>query len=155
MRSRRSGFTLVELLIVLALIGIVARLAVPYYQRYVTMARAAGAVSEIATIRLAAYTYHTDTLEWPPDVNRGIVPAELVPYLGEGFSFTRDDYVLDWDNWTLPDGSPSRPETGVLVGISLTTADEQLGAAFVNLLRRGTAHATIDEHYTLVVVAAN
>lgn len=155
MRAWRRGFTLVELLIVVVLVGIVARIAISSYQRYVTVARAAAALSEIETVRLAAYTYHTDELSWPPDVNRGIVPPELVPYLGAGFTFTREHYLLDWDNWTLPDGSPSYPDTNVLVGISMTTDDENLGAAFVNLVGEGTASATINEHYTLIVVAAD
>ncbi|HUG39337.1 MAG TPA: prepilin-type N-terminal cleavage/methylation domain-containing protein [Longimicrobiales bacterium] len=155
MRTGRHGFTLVELLIVVVLVGLIVRLAIPSYQRYVLTARAAAAISEIETVRLAAYTYHSDALEWPADVDRGIVPPELVPYLGDGFSFTGDHYMLDWDNWTLPDGSPSEPETGVLVGISMTTADKRLGSAFVRLLGDGAARATIDEHYTLVVVAAD
>lgn len=153
-RTRRGGFTLVELLVVVLVVAILARVAIPSYRRYVYAARAATVVAEIHTVRIAAYAYHAETGAWPPDVNRGIVPPELAPYLGGGFTFVRDRYLLDWENWTLPDGTPERPETGTVVGISLTTEDTTLGRAFIDLLGDGTAAATIDDHYTFILVAA-
>jgi hypothetical protein len=36
-----------------------------------------------------------------------VVPPELVPYLGNGFSFTRPDYTLEFENFTPPGGGTS------------------------------------------------
>ena len=154
MRVRRAGFTLVELMLVVVAVGVLARIAIPAYNRYTYMARAAAVLSEIQAIRVAAYAYNLDTNAWPADVNRGVVPDELKPYLPTGFVFQKELYALDWDNWVLPDGTPSRPETGSVVGISLTTDDEKFGRAFVELLGETAGRATISEHYTFIVVAA-
>lgn len=154
-RGRREGFTLLELMVVVMVVGILARLSLPAYQELVLKARAAEALGDINAIRVAAYAYHTDTNEWPADVNRGILPPELDPYLGEGFSFEREHYLLDWDYWLMPDGSPKHPGTGVLIGVSISTTDVALGNALIALLGEHTVRYTIDEHYTLVILAAN
>lgn len=137
---------------VVVAVAVLARIAVPRYQQYTYKARAAAVLADIQAVRVAAYAYNADTNQWPPDVNRGIVPPELEPYLGTGFSFRKEHYNLDWDNWVLPDGSPSQPGTGTVVGISLTTQDEAFGAALVSLLGENTARATIGEHYTFILV---
>lgn len=151
-RTTRAGITLVELLVVLLLVAILARFAIPSYRKYVYIGRAAGVVAEVHTVRVAAHSYHADTGRWPPDVKRGVVPPELQPYLGDGFTFTRPDYLLDWEHWIFPDGTPSRPSTKTIVGVSLTTSDKVLGRAFVDLVGESVARATITDHYTFVLV---
>ncbi len=139
---------------VVMIVSILARLALPAYQGLVLKARAAEALGDINAIRVAAYAYNADTNSWPADVNRGTLPPELEPYLGEGFSFDREHYRLDWDNWIMPDGSPQN-SSGVLVGVSMVTDNEALGDALIELLGGNTAQYTISEHYTFVVLAAS
>ena len=52
-KKQQSGFTLIELMIVIAIIGILAGVALPAYSDYTSRAKASGAVSEIASIKTA------------------------------------------------------------------------------------------------------
>lgn len=64
-RSRESGFTLLELIIVLAIIGILASIAVPRFARAPKRAKEAVLKTNLHTIRESIDQYYADKTYYP------------------------------------------------------------------------------------------
>jgi|SRR5690606_24740332 len=63
----QKGFTLIELMIVVAIIGILAAIALPAYQDYTKRSHVSEGLSLAAGARTAVTEYYSSNGEWPTD----------------------------------------------------------------------------------------
>jgi len=61
-KAMKKGFTLLELMIVVAIVGVLAAVALPLYTEYMKKARTAEAKANIGDIRTAQLAYYDDDL---------------------------------------------------------------------------------------------
>ncbi|PAR21071.1 type IV pilin protein [Vibrio metoecus] len=67
--KQQQGFTLIELMIVVAVIGVLAAIAIPQYQNYVKKSEAAAAVATVRSLTTNIDTYIADAGTFPSDSN--------------------------------------------------------------------------------------
>jgi type IV pilus assembly protein PilA len=69
MRALQAGFTLIELMIVVAIVGILAAIAIPAYQNYTIRAQVTEGLSIGDGWKTAIAEYYANTGVWPVQAN--------------------------------------------------------------------------------------
>jgi len=64
--KNKKGFTLIELMIVVAIVGILAAIAIPAYLDYTKKAKMAETLNAFDAIAQSASEYHASTAVFPP-----------------------------------------------------------------------------------------
>jgi len=96
---KKNGVTLIEMLIVIAIMVILAGIAVPMFARNRLLAQKAKVVAELDTIRTAAEMYRHDTDQWVSVGNSGAGLAS-----DDGAANWKGPYMYQWkaDPWLIP-----------------------------------------------------
>jgi type IV pilus assembly protein PilA len=68
MKKMQQGFTLIELMIVVAIIGILAAIAIPAYQDYTIRAQVTEGLNLASAIKAAVAESYADRGTWPTDM---------------------------------------------------------------------------------------
>jgi type IV pilus assembly protein PilA len=76
-QSSRSGFTLVEIMIVVVIIGLLAALAIPAFKRVIRREQNSQVANDCRVFSQAFETYSTMFGKWPPNAGAGVVPAGM------------------------------------------------------------------------------
>jgi len=89
MKTLQKGFTLIELMIVVAIIGILAAIAIPAYQDYTIRAQVSEGLTLASDIKAGVAEYMAQTGAWPADLaeagvaSAGAADSKAARYVAE------------------------------------------------------------------------
>ncbi|HGO9319995.1 TPA: pilin [Neisseria meningitidis] len=78
MNTLQKGFTLIELMIVIAIVGILAAVALPAYQDYTARAQVSEAILLAEGQKSAVTEYYLNHGEWPGNSNAGVASSSTI-----------------------------------------------------------------------------
>jgi prepilin-type N-terminal cleavage/methylation domain-containing protein len=149
MSRRRHGFTIIELMMVMIVMGLLAGMAILKYIDLRHRARAVQVAADLESVRLAAYGAWYEHNIWPNEAGPGQVPVDLVPYLPQNFSFVNPEYTLDWENFAPPGGGPSG---GMQIGVVVTAATPRLQTTLEQTLGNKMPFVSLGGTLTFIIV---
>jgi type IV pilus assembly protein PilA len=102
--SKKEGFTLIELMIVVAIIGILAAIAIPAFVNYVKRSKTSEAQANLKSLFTGAAAYY-ESENWsqgvmPAGASAGAATHCTVSNAATGFTPTDEKYVIDWTQET-------------------------------------------------------
>jgi general secretion pathway protein G len=94
-RKHSAGFTLIELMIVMAIIGILAVIAIPKFTTAIKMAREAVLKEDLHVMRAAIDSYTMDKQKAPQTLDDLIQDGYLKSVPEDPFTHSKDTWVTD------------------------------------------------------------
>ena len=110
--AHEAGFTLLELLVVMTIIGILAAVAIPALRDSPQRAREAALREDLFTLRSTIDQYHGDKGYYPPDLATLVTDGYLRQIPVDPMTKSRDTWVVDFEELEVGDESASSSTGG-------------------------------------------
>ena len=108
MKKNMQGFTLIELMIVIAIIAILVAIALPAYQNYTIRAKNSECISLAASPKLAIAESFQSNGAWPTTwAQAGYTPAATTMCAAAGTTITNGAFTIANDNSATGTGGPA------------------------------------------------
>jgi len=88
MKQIQKGFTLIELMIVVAIVGILAAIALPAYQDYIVRSKMSETLAAIAACKTSVAEYTASHASLPPGATEAGCSASSSQYVAAGGGWT-------------------------------------------------------------------
>jgi len=119
-RRRQSGFTLLELLVVMTIIGILAAVAIPALRDSPQRAREAALREDLFTLRSTIDQYHGDKGYYPPDLATLVSDGYLRQIPVDPMTKSRDTWAVEQLEPTAEGEGAPATSTGETTGTQTT-----------------------------------
>jgi len=116
-RSSEKGFTLLELLVVMTIIGILAAVAIPALRDSPQRAREAALKEDLFTLRSTIDQFHGDKGYYPPDLQTLVTDGYLRQIPVDPMTKSRDTWVVAYEELAAGTEGEAPPEETVAPGI--------------------------------------
>jgi prepilin-type N-terminal cleavage/methylation domain-containing protein len=145
LNSSQKGFTLIELMIVVGIIGILVAIAAPNFARYQSKARQSEAKIALAAVYGAEKSFYSEYAAYAGSMDAiGYSPEGSKRFYGVGYagahSSTISGYsgVLTSGSWTAVNNSFTSCGTAPALGTTLTGDAQTFIAAATGCIRQGS-----------------
>jgi type IV pilus assembly protein PilA len=122
LKKIQRGFTLIELMIVVAIIGILAAVALPAYNDYTTRAQVAEAVELLAGLKGAVAAYGYENSSWPTMVTSSstVTATNIVATLSGKYATVTPSVTGSFPAGTIKATMQSGQANSKIVGLATT-----------------------------------
>lgn len=133
MPGRGKGFTLVEIMIVVAIIGLLAAIAVPSYRRIRINSLAARTANDLRVYTSAFQRFNLEYGYWPPASDPGVLPEGMDDHINRKLFETQNPLGTMW-KWEVYDHvvglgmDPPASALAVLERVDSSIDDGSLGS---------------------------
>ena len=147
--QRRAGFSLIELLLAVSIVGILSGLAIPNLRNVMARAQATQIAGDIDVVQVATNQFNADQFTWPAEVAQGVTPPGLDDFLPDGFSFIGQGYQMDYERLS-PIVVPGDPNTTQLIAVAVVIDTDELSNALVEMLGSSILYSVGRKHTFMI-----